>query len=115
MNLDLKYILFKISNDVKYTNVVGTPQKYFKLDRTVSQFDYVLLCNKDTENCICLVSNQILPKIIEIQNEFSLVENNQTLKEFLIKSCELKTNDFKLFTIFQNDRRDVEIYELNDI
>ena len=115
MNLDLKYIIYKITNDLKYTSVVGTPQKYLKLDRNVSKFDYVIICNKNNEICICLVSNQILPKVNETPKKYSVIENIQTQQDYLTKMCELKTDKFKLFTVFLNDRRDIEIYELNDI
>jgi hypothetical protein len=65
---------------------------------------------------ICLVSNQILPKVAGAGLKFSLVHNldimREALKEFVggsgVELC-------KTFIVFLTERRDLEIYQVDDV
>lgn len=86
------------------------------MNRELCGFDYLLLTAQGDCTNICLVSNQVLPKVGAAGLKLNLVHNldimREALKEFDGGSgVELG----KTFIVFLTERRDLEIYQVDDV
>ena len=113
---DINYIMCKFTENNKYQELTGIPKSFLKVNREICGFDYVLLSEKDAVTNVCLVSNQILPKVSGCDLEFSLVHNLDAVKDCLADFLhgEMNGKEFgNTFIVFFTERKEIEIYQVN--
>lgn len=113
LDFDIKAILCIISSNRKYIDLFGTAQKFLKLNREVWMYDYAIQTGgmNQGENVV-LVINQNLPKIDRVSLKNDLLENFGMVRDGFGLEAEV---GFGIFVGFLTDRRDFDVYKIDEI